>query len=264
MKKPPIPEDFGLSVPKIETVKKEWDDYILSRDTTAKTCERIVMKFAVTGGLISWAIFTCYAFYDFGLFRGLTIGHLFSIPLILLMCFPAGAVFGGLAGGIIGYLPGKIIFRSSTKPILSLTLRQEHDALVAYENAQVKWIEREKRCQREFWTKMDGWNFETEIAKLFRKRGFDAKVTKGSGDGGVDILLNRDGEKTVVQCKQHKTAVPPAAVRDLYGVLTHHNAQKAMLVSTSGFTNGTVEFARNKPIELLGIEDILKMADESE
>ena len=46
--------------------------------------------------------------------------------------------------------------------------------------------------QRAWWWTLDGWQFEHEVARVFRLNGYKASVTKGSGDGGVDIILKKD------------------------------------------------------------------------
>lgn len=48
---------------------------------------------------------------------------------------------------------------------------------------------------------------------------------QGGADGGVDLLLQRDGSKTLVQCKQWKQQkVGVNIVREQFGLLTHHGA----------------------------------------
>ena len=48
-------------------------------------------------------------------------------------------------------------------------------------------------------------DFEYLVAGAYRRRGFtvDYSLSKGS-DGGVDSVLQKDGRKSVVQCKQWK------------------------------------------------------------
>nr|WP_279213109.1 restriction endonuclease [Delftia acidovorans] len=47
--------------------------------------------------------------------------------------------------------------------------------------------------------------FETLVGEGFRRRGYSVKETGGGGpDGGVDLVLSKDGEKTLVQFKQWK------------------------------------------------------------
>ena len=50
--------------------------------------------------------------------------------------------------------------------------------------------------QQEWWWTLDGWQFEQEVAKVFRMYGYKATVTKGSGDGGVDIILKKQRQLT--------------------------------------------------------------------
>ena len=66
-----------------------------------------------------------------------------------------------------------------------------------------------------FWQSHSGHQFEHELAKLFTRDGYDTKVTRGSGDGGIDIILRRSGLPTVVQCKQTKSPIGPARARSL-------------------------------------------------
>ena len=107
---------------------------------------------------------------------------------------------------------------------------------------------------------LDGWTFEVEVAALYSAAGYQARVTRGSNDGGVDIVLEKNGRKTVVQCKRYSSACAPAVIRELYGTMLHEGADEAIVVCTGGFSNAAFAFANGKPIQLVGIEDILKMA----
>ena len=48
-------------------------------------------------------------------------------------------------------------------------------------------------AEQAWWWGLDGWQFEEEVAKIFILNGYKATVTKGSGDGGVDIIVEREG-----------------------------------------------------------------------
>jgi len=65
----------------------------------------------------------------------------------------------------------------------------------------------------------------------------------------------------IVQCKAHAKEIGPGPVRDLYGCLMHHGAAEAWLITIHGFTSGAEQFAENKPLSLLTIEDILEDPD---
>ena len=88
---------------------------------------------------------------------------------------------------------------------------------------------------------------------------YTAQVTKAAGDRGVDIILQRDGKKIIVQCKAHAKPVGPHIVRDLYGALHDFNADSAVLASLGGFTSGVYEYVMGKPIELIQLADIIEM-----
>jgi restriction endonuclease Mrr len=106
--------------------------------------------------------------------------------------------------------------------------------------------------------KLTGYEFEDLVARILRRIGYSAKRTPGSGDGGIDIeAISKEGERVVVQCKNHGDAVGPAAVRDLYGVLMHAKAAKGMLVGSGTFSRAARDFANQKPLDLVDGEKLL-------
>lgn len=115
------------------------------------------------------------------------------------------------------------------------------------------------RQQHLWWKKLDGWAFEKEVAKVFRLEGYEANVTRGSNDGGIDINLYKNGQRTVVQCKNHRAAISPAPIRDLFGVLTSVSASRAIMVSQTAYTRGAVDFASKHGIELMTIDDLIEI-----
>jgi hypothetical protein len=55
------------------------------------------------------------------------------------------------------------------------------------------------RQQRAYWDALNGYQFEIATAEVLRLHRFDATLTGGSADGGVDIEVSRDGLRGVVQ-----------------------------------------------------------------
>lgn len=119
-----------------------------------------------------------------------------------------------------------------------------------------------EKCSIDFWNSLDGFEFEKEIAKLYRKQGYDATVTSATGDGGVDIILRRNGERIAVQCKHHAKPVGPNDVRALQGVVAAQNYSKGIFVSLNGYTSSVYYEVRSGrvKIDLLELNDILQMA----
>lgn len=95
--------------------------------------------------------------------------------------------------------------------------------------------------------------FEMLVGEAFRRRGYAVEETGGGGaDGGVDLVLRKDGKTFLVQCKQWKVySVPVQTVRELYGVMVHHKAAGAFVVTSGRFSEDAAAFARGKGIQLV-------------
>jgi hypothetical protein len=127
--------------------------------------------------------------------------------------------------------------------------RYQH-AVAAFEDW---WV----RTKADHWQRLPGRRFELEHARLFNAMGWEAKPTRASGDGGIDIEAKIDGARVIVQCKAYSKPVSPAVARELYGTLLSSKAQSAMLASVSGFGRGVHEFIAGKPISLIDLPWIL-------
>jgi restriction system protein len=95
--------------------------------------------------------------------------------------------------------------------------------------------------------------FEELVGEAFRMKGYAVTETGGGGaDGGVDLVLRKDGKTYLVQCKQWKAlTVPVTTVRELYGLMVHHAAAGGFVVTSGRFTAEAQAFARGKNIELV-------------
>ncbi|MEN3371175.1 MAG: restriction system protein [Verrucomicrobiota bacterium] len=102
--------------------------------------------------------------------------------------------------------------------------------------------------------------FEDLLGEAYRRRGYRVQETLGGGaDGGVDLVLRKDGRTILVQCKRWKQSVPVQTVRELYGVLIDRGVAGAKLVATTTFTPDAIAFASGKPIELVGSTALLEL-----
>jgi restriction system protein len=103
--------------------------------------------------------------------------------------------------------------------------------------------------------------FEDVLAEAYRRRGYQVVETLGGGaDGGVDLLLRKDANVVLVQCKRWRgKPVPVQVVRELYGVMIDQRASAAKLVATTTFTADAVAFAKGKPIELVDSKALLRL-----
>lgn len=92
--------------------------------------------------------------------------------------------------------------------------------------------------------------FEKAVAELFRAQGYHAKVTPGSGDGGVDILLIKDGIHYGVECKQYKNVLGPKFIRDFIGALQLRKLKAGFFVTTSSYSEQARQAAKNSDYQI--------------
>ncbi|MFA5319487.1 MAG: restriction endonuclease [Candidatus Paceibacterota bacterium] len=102
--------------------------------------------------------------------------------------------------------------------------------------------------------------FEEYIANLFNRLGYKAEKVGGSYDGGIDVIIKKDGETGYIQCKKFIIKeVPVGAVRDFYGAFIGKLAtSKGYFISTNKFTLEAIKFAEDKPIELVDHFKLIK------
>lgn len=94
------------------------------------------------------------------------------------------------------------------------------------------------------------YQFEKFVAHLLTCMGYHARVTKGSGDGGVDVIAHRDElgfEPPIikVQVKQVLDQIGRPAVQQLHGAI--EPGEHGLFVTLGGYSNEARVFERGKP-----------------
>ena len=95
--------------------------------------------------------------------------------------------------------------------------------------------------------------FEHYVAGVFAASGYSSSVVGGSGDGGVDVRVWRDGRCGVVQCKRYRPdrTLGPAAVRELVGTRAHERAHMAWLATTASLSPAALQLALDEGVGVL-------------
>lgn len=103
--------------------------------------------------------------------------------------------------------------------------------------------------------------FELLVGEAFRRQGYAVQETGlGGADGGVDLVLRREGKLTLVQCKRWRTQrVDVKTVREMFGLLAHHQATAVKIIAVGRYTADAQRFAAGKPIELISGRALLDM-----
>ena len=102
--------------------------------------------------------------------------------------------------------------------------------------------------------------FEEVVAEIFLANGYEVTLTQETRDGGKDIIVKQMvmGSPFVllIECKRYnaKNKVSVNIVRELYGVQTADNVNKALVVTSSFFSKDAIDFAERRG-SLMGLVD---------
>jgi len=95
--------------------------------------------------------------------------------------------------------------------------------------------------------------FEELVGEAYRRQGYSvSENVSGGPDEGFDLVLKKEGNLVLVQCKQWRsTKVGVNVVREIYGVMMAKHATSAILITSGLFTQEAKNFAADKPIDLV-------------
>jgi hypothetical protein len=167
------------------------------------------------------------------------------------------AVLAGLVVGITCFFYRVILptlwkglkWRSPVTPVAAgvssdaFVSGQEIARAEAYEAALTEW----RKFSWSRWSAMSGTQFEHEFARLLSDAGWRVKVTKASGDGGIDLTGRApNGKQVLIQCKWWANPCGVKVVRELAGVVAVEREQKVgIVVCKGGFTKDASAFAKS-------------------
>jgi hypothetical protein len=111
---------------------------------------------------------------------------------------------------------------------------------------------------------MSGHQFEHHVAAILRQQGWQAKVTPGSGDYGVDLILTgrapEGAERRVaVQVKMFSAPVGPQAVQEVVAGKAVHGCAEAWVVTNSTFTPAATRLATANSVRLVAGTELRAM-----
>jgi restriction system protein len=103
--------------------------------------------------------------------------------------------------------------------------------------------------------------FEELVAEAYRRDRYEVERTgDAAADGGVDIVLRRNGQTTLVQCKHWKTwTVGVKVIRELRGVMASKRADYGVVVSYGTFTSEATAFAQENRITPVSGQQLVEL-----
>lgn len=97
---------------------------------------------------------------------------------------------------------------------------------------------------------MEGVKFEELLLMHFQKQGYKGHLTPTTNDYGADLIVENNGQKTVVQAKRWKQTVGIEAVQQVIGAIKHYNATMGIVITNSNFTQQARNLAKTNSIEM--------------
>ena len=116
--------------------------------------------------------------------------------------------------------------------------------------------------------KVDWFQFERDVAELLENLGFHAQHTGRSGDGGVDIIAEKESdlgtETWLVQCKAVRKTIGTPELRDLIGANQIKGGDnKLMMVTTSDFSADAIQLAESFDIKVINGQDFIALKNDA-
>jgi restriction system protein len=104
---------------------------------------------------------------------------------------------------------------------------------------------------------MTGAEFERRLVVLFRALGYQVTHVGAVGDFGGDLVLSKNGTRTVVQAKRYGKNVGVKAVQEVVAAKSMYDCTAAMVVTNRDFTAQARTLARRAGVELWGREQLV-------
>jgi restriction system protein len=98
--------------------------------------------------------------------------------------------------------------------------------------------------------RMDGRTFERRLAMLFRRHGYHVEHVGRRGDYGADLIVRRNGTRTVVQAKRWTKNVGVRAVQEANAAPALYGCSGAIVVTNRYFTEAAKKLARANGVVL--------------
>lgn len=112
-----------------------------------------------------------------------------------------------------------------------------------------------------YFQNLNPYKFEDQIAEMYRKYGYKATQTPYSNDMGKDIILEKKGEKYLVECKRYNKAntIGRPPLQKFYAAIIEEQAICGFFITTSDFNNNAISYAIDKNIRLINGKELLSL-----
>ncbi len=106
---------------------------------------------------------------------------------------------------------------------------------------------------------MDPTDYESMVADALSDLGWQTRLTKGSGDQGIDVIAEKCHKRVVIQCKRYGSAIGNAAVQEAFAGKSFEGAGYAAVVSNAPFTRSAKQLAASTNVILLHHDELSEL-----
>lgn len=130
-----------------------------------------------------------------------------------------------------------------------------------------------------------GRKFEDFVAQMYRVLGYDAQTTGelrrrgllpegiqkrgGSGEQGVDVIMNIPDEKTgeiqkvLIQCKLYSSKVSNSAIQEINTALNLYGGHKAVVITNNYFTQPALELGLANNVTMIDRDALIELKNKA-
>ena len=104
--------------------------------------------------------------------------------------------------------------------------------------------------------------FEKLVALIFKQRGYAVSEKRDKDEHAVDVVLEINNNKTLVQYKHWREfQVDADAINDLYAAMEEESARHGIVITSGVFTTEALDFALGKALMLINGIDLSEMIE---
>ncbi|MFA5009048.1 MAG: restriction endonuclease [Candidatus Paceibacterota bacterium] len=103
---------------------------------------------------------------------------------------------------------------------------------------------------------LSGTEFENLLVRLYESMGYLVEHPGSTGDQGGDLILNKNGQRILVQAKRYKGSIGNGAVQEAVAAKKYYDCNRTMLIGSASFTRGALDLANYNEVELVEINEL--------
>lgn len=103
--------------------------------------------------------------------------------------------------------------------------------------------------------------YEAYCAEVLKENGWSARTTKASGDQGVDVMAEINGNTVAIQCKKYSRPIGNSAVQEVSSGAKFWGAAYGVVVTNATYTRSARQLANAEGVLLIHHEELPQLKE---